>query len=160
MLTPAHIAALQTISRLAAKEPGLVWALTGSASFAMQGVDVAVHDIDIQTDEASAYKLGTLLKEHCVEPVRFCGTEKIRSHFGRFQVGGAEVEIMGDIEKRLPAGGWEEAVSLAPLILYVDFAGMRLPVVSLRHEAKAYRMMGRTARAEEIEQYVKGEVAL
>ena len=160
MLTPAHIAALQTISRLAAKEPGLVWALTGSTSFALQGMDVQAHDIDIQTDEASAYKLGTLLKEYTTEPVRFWGTEKMRSHFGRFQIGGAEVEIMGDIEKRLPAGGWEEAVSLAPLILYVDFAGMRLPVVSLRHEAKAYRMMGRTARAEEIEQYVKGEVAL
>ena len=82
---------------------------------------------------------------------------KIRSHFGRFQVGGAEVEIMGDIEKRLPAGGWEKAVSLAPLILYVDFAGMRLPVVSFRHEAKAYRMMGRTARAEEIERYIREE---
>ena len=67
------------------------------------------------------------------------------------------MEIMGDIEKRLPAGGWEEAVSLAPLILYVDFAGMRLPVVSLRHEAKAYRMMGRTARAEEIERYIREE---
>lgn len=76
MLTPAHIAALQTISRLAAKEPGLVWALTGSTSFALQGMDVQAHDIDIQTDRDSAYTLGTLLKEHCVEPVRFCGTDK------------------------------------------------------------------------------------
>ena len=50
--------------------------MTGSTSFALQGMDVQAHDIDIQTDEASAYKLGTLLKEHCVEPVRFCGTDK------------------------------------------------------------------------------------
>ena len=157
MLETCHIEALRIITQAAAKEPGLVWALTGSTSFALQGMDVQAHDIDIQTDRDSAYTLGTLLKEHCVEPVRFCGTEKIRSHFGRFQVGGAEVEIMGDIEKRLPAGGWEKAVSLAPLILYVDFAGMRLPVVSLRHEAKAYRMMGRTARAEEIERYIGEE---
>ena len=157
MLETCHIEALRIITQAAAKEPGLVWALTGSTSFALQGMDVQAHDIDIQTDRDSAYKLGALLKEYCIEPVRFCGTEKIRSHFGRFQVGGAEVEIMGDIEKRLPAGGWEKAVSLAPLILYVDFAGMRLPVVSFRHEAKAYRMMGRTARAEEIERYIREE---
>lgn len=159
MLETYHIEALRIITQAAAKEPGLVWALTGSTSFSLQGMDVTAHDIDIQTDKASAYKLGALLKEYCTEPVRFCGTEKMRSHFGRFQVGGAEVEVMGDIEKRLPQGDWEEAVSRAPLILYVDFAGMRLPVVSFRHEAKAYRMMGRTARADEIEQYLKGEEA-
>ncbi len=160
MLETYHIEALRIITQAAAKEPGLVWALTGSTSFALQGMDVQAHDIDIQTDRDSAYTLGTLLKEHCVEPVRFCGTEKIRSHFGRFQVGGAEVEIMGDIEKRLPDGRWQEAPGLGALTRYVDFEGMRLSVLSLRYEAEAYRTMGRTARAEEIEQYVKGEVAL
>lgn len=160
MLETYHIEALRIITQAAAKEPGLVWALTGSTSFALQGMDVAVHDIDIQTDEASAYKLGALLKEYTTEPVRFWGTEKMRSHFGRFQIGGAEVEIMGDIEKRLPDGRWQEAPGLGALTRYVDFEGMRLPVLSLRYEAEAYRTMGRTARAEEIEQYVKGEVAL
>ncbi|MEH2935242.1 hypothetical protein [Acutalibacter sp. JLR.KK004] len=160
MLETYHIEALRIITQAAAKEPGLVWALTGSTSFALQGMDVQAHDIDIQTDRDSAYTLGTLLKEHCVEPVRFCGTEKMRSHFGRFQIGGAEVEIMGDIEKRLPDGRWQEAPGLGALTRYVDFEGMRLSVLSLRYEAEAYRTMGRTARAEEIEQYVKGEVAL
>lgn len=159
MLESTHIEALKIITGLAAKEPGLTWALTGSASFALQGMDVTAHDIDIQTDRDSAYKLGGLLAEYCVEPVRFCGTEKIRSHFGRFQVGEAEVEVMGDIEKRLPGGGWEKAPELGTVTEYVDFEGLRLPVLSLAYEARAYRLMGRAARAEEIEQYVRGEDA-
>lgn len=155
MLGSTHIEVLELITELAAKEPGLVWALTGSTSFALQGMDVQVHDIDIQTDRDSAYKLGGLLAEYCLEPVRFCGRSKMRSHFGRFQVGQVEVEVMGDIEKRLPDGSWGAAPPLAPLTRYVDLAGMRLPVLDLRYEAKAYRAMGRAARAEEIERYVE-----
>lgn len=157
MLETYHIEALRLILEKIQGEPGLVWALTGSTSFALQGMDVEAHDIDIQADRDGAYKLETLLKEYCVEPVRFCGTEKIRSHFGRFQIGQAEVEVMGDIQKRLPDGAWEDPPPLAPLTRFVDWEGMRLPVLSLRYEAEAYRTMGRAKRAEEIEQYIKGE---
>lgn len=157
MLEAYHIEALRQIAQRAAKEPGLVWALTGSASFALQGMGVQVHDIDIQTDRDSAYRLGALLEEYRVEPVRFCGTEKIRSHFGRFQVGQAQVEVMGDIEKRLPGGGWESPPDLGELTRYVALEGMRLPVLSLGYEARAYRTMGRAARAEEIERYLQEE---
>lgn len=159
MLKACHTKALRLITQLAAKEPGLTWALTGSTSFALQGMDTEAHDIDIQADQDSAYKLGDLLKEYVTEPVRFCGTETIRSHFGRFQIGEAEVEVMGDIEKRLPNGRWEPPPPLRALTRYVGHEGMRLPVLSLEYEAKAYRTMGRTARAEEIERYMKGEEA-
>ena len=70
MLETYHIEALRIITQAAAKEPGLVWALTGSTSFALQGMDVQAHDIDIQTDRDSSYTLGTMIKEHCVEPLR------------------------------------------------------------------------------------------
>ncbi len=156
MLEAYHLEALRLITALAAKAPGLVWALTGSTSFALQGMDVTAHDIDIQTDRDSAYKLGGLLAGYCVEPVRFCGTGKIRSHFGKFQVGRAEVEIMGDVQKRLPGGAWEDPPLLAPLTRFVGWEGMRLPVLSLAYEAKAYRLMGREARAEEMERYLEG----
>lgn len=157
MLEAHHIETLRLIAQMAERERGLLWALTGSTSFALQGMEVVAHDIDIQTDRDSAYKLGESLGEYCVEPVRFSGTETMRSHFGRFQVGQTEVEVMGDIEKRLPNGEWEAAPDLRKLIQYVEFEGMRLPVLALWYEAKAYRTMGRIARAEEIERYIEGE---
>lgn len=150
-----HRQALRVIAAAAARDPGLCWALTGSTSFALQGMDLAVHDIDIQTDADSAYRLERLLQTYVVEPVRFCGTPAIRSHFGRLLIGGVEVEIMGDIQKRLPDGGWEEPFPLAPLTETVPFEGGSLPVLSLAHEAKAYRMMGRLDRADHIESFLR-----
>lgn len=154
MLKTYHIEALR---KIAEKADGLVWALTGSTSFALQGMEVEVHDIDIQTDRESAYRLGERLAEYCTEPVHFYGTEKMRSHFGRFRIGTVEVEIMGDIEKRVPGGEWEAAPSLRDITKYVTAEGMRLPVLSLEYDAQAYRTMGRIERAKEIERYIEGE---
>ncbi len=35
----------------------LPWALTGSASFALQGVSLAPEDVDVQTSAAGAYEV-------------------------------------------------------------------------------------------------------
>ena len=43
---------------------GLTWALTGSASFALHGMDLPVHDIDVQTDKKSAYGVEAALVEY------------------------------------------------------------------------------------------------
>lgn len=74
--------------------------MTGSTSFAIQGMDIEPHDIDIQTDEVTAYLLGDLLKDYVIQPISFSGTDKIRSHFGKFLMDDMEVEVMGDIQKR------------------------------------------------------------
>lgn len=50
----AHLAALRHIVATLARSP-IDWALTGSTSFALQGVPVAVGDIDVQTDAVGAY---------------------------------------------------------------------------------------------------------
>lgn len=154
MLWNHQIEALKVIVSAAQETPPVLWAVTGSTSFVLQGMSLEAHDIDIQTDEASAYELGNRLKKYEIEPVHFCGTEKIRSHFGRLKICGTDVEIMGEIQKRLPDGSWERKFSLPPLIRSVDFEGMRIPVLSLAHEAAAYRKLGRTERADEIERFL------
>lgn len=55
-------------------------------------MELEVHDIDVQTDEESAYKLGTQLSKYIVEPIQFCGTDKIRSHFGKTKIHDIDVE--------------------------------------------------------------------
>ena len=154
MLSNRHIDALRVLVSAAGQDPSIIWALTGSTSFALQGMALEAHDIDVQTDEESAYKLGNQLEKYLVEPIRFCGTDKIRSHFGKLKICGINVEIMGDIQKRLPNGLWEKKFLLLPLIQYVDFEKNRIPVLSLAYEAEAYQMMGRTERADSIKQFI------
>lgn len=155
MLTEKHIKVLlQIADLLQASGKAVCWGVTGSTSFALQGMNVVPHDIDIQTDEATAYLLGDLLTEYVVRPVTFTGNETIRSHFGQFLVDTMEVEIMGDIQKKT-GGKWEEIVPLTSLLDYVSLNDRRIPVLRLSYEAEAYRKLGRLPRAEEIEAFLR-----
>jgi len=124
------------------------WVLTGSLAFALQGMPVEVHDIDIQTDSEGAYEIEHLFSEQMIQKVTFSSTEKIRSHFGAFKMNGIKVEIMGDIQKRLENGSWEEPVDLEKHKQIVHIEGMRIPVLSLEYEYQAYLRLGRIEKAE------------
>ena len=43
------------------------WVVTGSLGFALQGVPVQPHDIDIQTDKAGAYEIERLFSDVVIQ---------------------------------------------------------------------------------------------
>lgn len=135
------------------------WALTGSLSFALQGVPVEPHDIDIQTDEAGAYEIEHLFAEYMTREVLFSSTEKIRSHFGELMIDGIKVDIMGNIEKRLHDGTWEGPVDMERNKKFIEVEGMRIPVLSLEYEYQAYVKLGRKDTAEMLEKWLRGSAS-
>jgi len=156
MLSPRHLEALRAIeARL--RGSGVRWALTGSTSFALQGVPVEAHDIDVQTDAAGAYALAGRFADAVTHPVVFSEAKRIRSHFGALRLYGVTVEIMGDIAKRLPDGSWEEPVNLDAHTRFVEAHGLRLPVLALAYEAQAYRMLGRIQTADLLEGWLAAQ---
>ncbi|MCR5102297.1 MAG: hypothetical protein K6B41_13145 [Butyrivibrio sp.] len=155
MLKDKHIKVLTKIYNLLqnSKEK-TCWGLTGSTSFAIQGMDVEPHDMDIQADESTAYLLDELLADYVIQPVKFYGNKTIRSHFGKFIVDGMEVEVMGDIQKK-NNGEWEDIIPLVRLLDYVNWNGYQIPVLKLSYEAEAYRKLGRIERAAQLEEFIK-----
>jgi hypothetical protein len=127
-----------------------LWVITGSLAFAVQGLDFLPGDIDLQTDRNGAFQIEAALSDFMIRPVRFQQTEKISSHFGSPVVHSVQVEIMGDLQKRGPAGDWGEPPDLFRHRRWVDFDGIRLPVLSLTYEYSAYLMLGRTGTASKI----------
>lgn len=124
------------------------WALTGSVGHRLQGVDVPVRDIDVQTDEDGASAVGEALAEYVVEAHRQRTSPLIRSVFGRFLVAGVEVELMGGMcHRRSPDAPWGAPVDPADHRRIVRYAGLDVPVLDLVHEADAYDLMGRHERA-------------
>lgn len=122
------------------------WVVTGSVGMALQGAPFEVHDIDIQTDGAGAYRLGSKLAEFAVTPVRYVTAERIRSHLGEFEIKGVTVEIMGGIEK-LVGGRWEEPVDVRKDRCWATLGEFRVPVLSLGYEVEAYGKLGRSVEA-------------
>ena len=78
----------------------------------------------------------------------------MRSHFGALAIDGLNVEIMGDIQKRLPDGAWEVPVDLNRHKRFVEIEGMRIHVLSLEYEYQAYLKLGRTERAEMLKNWL------
>ena len=136
---------------------GVIWAVTGSPGFALQGVPVEVHDIDIQTDEPGAYAIERLFPGCEKRQVKLSATQTMRSHFGELLIEGIEVEVMGDIQKPLADGTWSEPTDLNRHRRFVDIEGMRIPVMSLEYEETAYRTIGRIEKADLLKSYMAGK---
>ncbi len=147
MIPAAFLGALLTV-REHLLGTDVIWAVTGSLGMALQGLDLPVHDIDLQTDEHGALTIERRLAEYVVKPVRYTPSERIRSYLGMLQIHGVKVEIIGGIQKRLDDGTWEEPTQVELYREWVDVQGLQVPVLSLDYESDAYRKMGRTARAE------------
>jgi|SRR5579872_1713189 len=154
MLPELHRRALRHVAGCLASTD-ILWVVTGSAGFALQGVPVEVHDLDIQTDAAGAYAIAQRFAKHIVQPVSFAVADRIRSHFGVLEIEGLRVELMGDIAKRRPDGSWDDPVPLARYRRFVAFDELRIPVLDLAYEAQAYRQLGRLDRAALLEAFLR-----
>lgn len=115
-------------------------------------------DIDIQTDKSGAYAVEKLLPGEIIQPVEERISERIRSYFGSMIINGVKVEIMGDLQKRLPDGSWESPVDVASLRKTVVWNGYEVPVLPLEHEYKAYLLLGRTEKAKLLREFVNDSV--
>jgi hypothetical protein len=156
MIPPSHLNALRVIYHHL-QNTDIHWALTGSFSFALQGVPVEPHDIDVQTDEAGAYAIERLFREHVVQPVAYWASEHMRSHFGVLEIAGVTVEIMGEIQKRLADGTWEEPVNVEQYRRFVNIENMQVPVLSLEYEYQAYSIMGRLEKARLLREWLDSQ---
>ena len=70
---------------------------------------------------------------------------------------GIKVEIMGDIQKRLIDGIWENPVDLEQYKRIVEVEGMQVPVLSLEYEYQAYLKLGRIGKAEMLRKWLQGK---
>ncbi len=110
------------------------WAIDGSASLALQGIDLKPHDIDILTDEKTAYEIQGILREFMQKPVSRSCNGKYDSHFGFAIINGIKVEIMGDLNV-FRNGHWSGIQNPSNCrIKFINFDGINVPVVSLEHQ--------------------------
>jgi hypothetical protein len=151
---PAKFLPAIRIIHAALLESQVDWAVTGSLGMVLQGMDLPINDIDIQTDEDGAYEVERRLAQYVVVPVLYKASERMRSRLGKLNIEGIQVEIIGGIQKRSQDGDWELPVQVAPHRLWVEVDGLSIPVLSLEYEYQAYKIMGRDEKASKIRQWL------
>lgn len=155
-IPPAHRVVLRAIvERLGAEEPPIVWVVTGSLGFALQGVPVTVHDIDVQADAEGAYRIEACFSGYLVRPVCHVSCERVESHLGALVIDGVTVEIMGEMRKRASNDEpWGEPAPLVRERRWADVDGLRVPVLSLAYERDAYRALGQMDKARLLDEWL------
>jgi len=131
------------------------WVITGSLGMALQGRDIEIHDIDIQTNQHGAYQIESLFSEYVVQAVHYSASERIRSHFGSLEIDGVKVEIMGNIQKLLENQVWEEPIKVENYRQWVSLEGIQVPVIALEYEYQAYLILGRIEKAVKIKKWIE-----
>jgi hypothetical protein len=138
------------------KDTRINWTLGGSINLLLQGVDVAPRDIDIVTDKQGAISIGELLKNYEIKKVRYVETEKIASYLGKFEIEQVEVEVIGEPRIKTTNGGW--AQFFVPKHRQIrNLEGMRIPLILLEDELKAYERLGRKDKVQKIKWALRRE---
>jgi hypothetical protein len=153
-LPEAHTRALKVVLERVPPEE-VCWVLTGSAGLRLQGVDLPVHDLDLQSDGESVYLIERRLAEFVKTPIHLWETARMRSLDGKAEIDGIQVELLADIAHLLPDGTWSGFTDFSRLV-WLDWSGQRVPVFPLADEAEAYASMGRLEKAARIRAFLAG----
>jgi hypothetical protein len=125
-------------------------AVTGSLGMVLQGWTCRSTTL-IQTTRTVPTRSSAALRNTwwCL-----CFTLSACARFGKLNVEGIQVEIIGGIQKRSQDGEWDQPVQVAPHRLWVEVDGLSVPVLSLEYEYEAYKIMGRDEKAAKIRQWL------
>jgi len=102
-LPSAHGAALrQFINTISPKD--INWVLTGSAGLRLQGVDVTVGDLEVESDKLGMKQILERFEVNIRERPYLKETNVMLSYFTVIEVNGVMVELIGDIQPSQPDG--------------------------------------------------------
>ena len=133
------------------------WAPTGSAGLRLQGVDLPVNDLDLQTDGKAIFRLEKQLAEFMKTPVHFWKSEHALSYHGQAEINALQVEFLGDRRHRRSDSTWEPPLNIESVLVWIEWHHLQIPVLSLDHEALAYEKMGRVQKVELIRAALRKE---
>jgi hypothetical protein len=119
------------------------FAIRGTASLLLQGIDMVALDIDVVADKKTALSCNKLLKDYLVEKVEYKETDKFKSYFGNFKIEGAKVEVCGQWQIRSKKGWSEVFDASADQIKEVEIRVKSIPVTTIETELMMFAKMGR-----------------
>ena len=116
----------------------------GGTAVALHGVRVPVNDLDLEMDARGTYCFQELFAAYATRPVSLSESDLYRSHFGRFELHGTTVEVMGDMQRR-EGEAWVPTMALTETVVELD--EVPIHVSWLEEETLAYIRRGRLQRA-------------
>ena len=135
---------------IAKRLKGEQYAIRGTASMVLQGLDMGVDDVDLICDEKTALKINDIFKKEILEEVEYKETDKFKSFFGKFVIDRVLVEVMGEWQVRVERREsgrvevWSEKQDASDnQVVEIAVNGQKIRVTKLDLELKTSAEMGR-----------------
>jgi len=144
----------KTVLLLAESLQSYQYAFRGTASLFLQGIEMNVDDIDILSDKETALSCNELLKEYLLEEVSYKESKQFKSYFGKFNIEGMPVEIMGEWQIKDVKGNWTKPYS-AENRIKMEFEGKEIYVISIEEELLFFAKMGRWTAYQKIKRQLE-----
>lgn len=122
------------------------WAVTGSASLQLRGVECDAKDIDILASAEVANYAAIALSEYTVKPLAIAQADDIRSLFAQYNVNGVIVEIMANVYNRLANDSWYPHREWRNHIEMLQLDNTSVPILTLDYEERIAGMLRQDAR--------------
>jgi len=133
-----------TVGLLAKRLTSYQYAIRGTASLVLQGFDMQVGDIDVLTNRQTALVCNDLFQEYLIEEIEYSESTQFKSYFGKLEIDGVPVEIMGEWQIKNVKSGWSETFSAKEgEKKEIIVEGQLVWVTTPETELKAYALMGR-----------------
>jgi len=87
---------------------GIRWAITGSLSEAVRGVEVNPHDIDVVVHTGDFFKAKKVFIDHMVEPFIDNGGTWVVRYFGRICLRGMMLDIVADEKRNMESHSYDK----------------------------------------------------
>ncbi len=152
------LAAIVTIAKSSAAS-GVRWLVGGSVGSVLHGVEIGTkpNDLDIDTTGEGSLSLEALLSRYVQEPLAFSETSLYRNHFGRLNICGVKVDLIGDLDVKHPA--FVHRFRITPdvwckrAIILID--GFQVGLTPLEHQLILNLIRGREDRIQPIASYLR-----
>ncbi len=130
------------VFKIAKKLQGKNYAIRGTASMVLQGLDMGVDDIDLIADKETSLLINEIFKDKLIEEVKYSESEKFKSYYGKFVIDNILLEVMGEFQVKDSNGNWSEVLD-ASSDEVDEVENQKIKVTKLNLELNFSALMGR-----------------
>lgn len=148
----------KTILFLARKLQSYQYAFRGTSGLVLQEIEMNVQDIDIVCDRETALASNKIFKDYLLEEVRWQGSLKYQSYFGKFMINEILAEVYGQWQIKDSKGNWSEIFNASEnQRREIGFQGKKVFVTEIETELLMFAKMGRWTAFHKIKKQFKRE---
>lgn len=118
------------------------YAIRGTASLVLQGIQMNVDDIDIICDKETAIECNEIWKKYTLEKVEFSKSNEFKSFYGKFRYKGVLIEIMGNWQIKKKSDDWSEVYD-GKKGRVIEVEESEVCVTTIKQELRMFSQMGR-----------------